>query len=275
MPYHSDTANTNLFILSPFKGEPEGVFELELPSSPEHDLLALQVEAAQLQKRMVLADALPQVAIGANYSYGKFQADVLRGGFGSETGNGLLFVSVKVPLTEWWDTGHKLKEHSLAVEQARIEQEHLSAMLDLRTQQVCDQLQQAILMVSEQEQVLQKAQQNYQLMQANYQAGMATLTDLLTAQTTLLKAQNDLTDAIIAYRVSARRYVDLTRSNRNRSSVSHNSPAPSERGQGGGAASHKAQQFTSHQYASAIDHSERHTLNLQKYDIPFPFHSFW
>lgn len=242
---------------------------------PEHDLLALQVEAAQLQKRMVLADALPQVAIGANYSYGKFQADVLRGGFGSETGNGLLFVSVKVPLTEWWDTGHKLKEHSLAVEQARIEQEHLSAMLDLRTQQVCDQLQQAILMVSEQEQVLQKAQQNYQLMQANYQAGMATLTDLLTAQTTLLKAQNDLTDAIIAYRVSARRYVDLTRSNRNRSSVSHNSPAPSERGQGGGAASHKVQQFTSHQYASAIDHSERHTLNLQKYEIPFPFHSFW
>ena len=240
-------------------------------SSPEHDLLALQVEAAQLQKRMVLADALPQVAIGANYSYGKFQADILRNGFGSETGNGLLFVSVKVPLTEWWDTGHKLKEHSLAVEQARIEQEHLSAMLDLRTQQVCDQLQQAILMVSEQEQVLQKAQQNYQLMQANYQAGMATLTDLLTAQTTLLKAQNDLTDAIIAYRVSARRYADLTRSNRNRSSVSNPSPFKGEPER----VSHKAQQFTSHQYASAIDHSERHTLNLQKYDIPFPFHSFW
>ena len=240
-------------------------------SSPEHDLLALQVEAAQLQKRMVLADALPQVAIGANYSYGKFQADILRNGFGSETGNGLLFVSVKVPLTEWWDAGHKLKEHSLAVEQARIEQEHLSAMLDLRTQQVCDQLQQAILMVSEQEQVLQKAQQNYQLMQANYQAGMATLTDLLTAQTTLLKAQNDLTDAIIAYRVSARRYADLTRSNRNRSSVSNPSPFKGEPER----VSHKAQQFTSHQYASAIDHSERHTLHLQKYDIPVPFHSFW
>ena len=256
----------------------DGVGPLSLPlvggvggGLPEHDLLALQVEAAQLQKRMVLADALPQVAIGANYSYGKFQADILRNGFGSETGNGLLFVSVKVPLTEWWETGHKLKEHSLAVEQARIEQEHLSAMLDLRTQQVCDQLQQAILMVSEQEQVLQKAQQNYQLMQANYQAGMATLTDLLTAQTTLLKAQNDLTDAIIAYRVSARRYADLTRSNRNRSSVSNPSPFKGEPER----VSHKAQQFTSHQYASAIDHSERHTLNLQKYDIPFPFHSFW
>ena len=264
--------------LSPSLVGRDGVGPLSLPlvggvgeGLPEHDLLALQVEAAQLQKRMVLADALPQVAIGANYSYGKFQADILHNGFGSETGNGLLFVSVKVPLTEWWDTGHKLKEHSLAVEQARIEQEHLSAMLDLRTQQVCDQLQQAILMVSEQEQVLQKAQQNYQLMQANYQAGMATLTDLLTAQTTLLKAQNDLTDAIIAYRVSARRYADLTRSNRNRSSVSNPSPFKGEPER----VSHKAQQFTSHQYASAIDHSECHTLNLQKYDIPFPFHSFW
>ncbi|MGN0235146.1 MAG: efflux RND transporter permease subunit [Paludibacteraceae bacterium] len=276
--HDNDTIDTNLSPYLERDGEahlsPSLCREGWGGSSPEHDLLALQVEAAQLQKRMVLADALPQVAVGANYAYGKFQADILRDGFGSNTGNGMLFLTVKLPLTEWWETGHKLKQQNLALEQAKIDQAHLSEMLDLRTQQVYDQLQQSVLMVAEQEQVLQKAQQNYQLMQANYQAGMATLTDLLTAQTTLLKAQNDLTDAIIAYRVSARRYADLTRSNRTRLGAQESSSA-SDKEQGGGATSRKAQQLTSHQYASAIDHSERHTLNLQKYDIPFPFHSFW
>ncbi|MGM9837193.1 MAG: efflux RND transporter permease subunit [Paludibacteraceae bacterium] len=183
----------------------------ETPVTPEHDLLALQVRAARLQRRMVIADALPQVAVGANYSYGKFQADVLRDDFGSRTGNGLLFLTVKVPITEWWETGHKLREHSIAVEQSQLEQQHLSQMLDLRTEQAWDALQQALLLWNEQQQILNKTRDSYRLAQANYAAGTATLTDVLSAQTALLRAQNDLTDAIIAYRVAARRYADLSR----------------------------------------------------------------
>lgn len=235
------------------------------PVTPEHDLLALQVRAAQLQRRMVLADALPQVAVGANYSYGKFLADILRDDFGSKTGNGLLFLSVKVPLTEWWETGHKLKEHALAVEQTQLEQQHLLRMLDLRAEQAWEAVQQALLLWEEQQQILGKTRENYRLSQANYTAGMATLTDVLTAQTALLKAQNDLTDAVIAYRVAARRYADFTRCAR---SERIDSSALQER------AKHVEAESSEHALAS-VCRSETHVLSLAKYDIPFPFHTFW
>lgn len=235
------------------------------PVTPEHDLLALQVRAAQLQRRMVLADALPQVAVGANYSYGKFRADILRDDFGSKTGNGLLFLSVKVPLTEWWETGHKLKEHALAVEQTQLEQQHLSRMLDLRAEQAWDAVQQAFLLWEEQQQILGKTRENYRLSQANYTAGMATLTDVLTAQAALLKAQNDLTDAVIAYRVAARRYADSTQRAR---SERIDSSALQERAQ------HVEAESSEHALASVCQ-SETHVLSLAKYDIPFPFHTFW
>ena len=234
---------------------------LDIAATPEHDLLALQVQAARLQRRMVLADALPQVAVGANYSYGRFQADVLRDGLGSRTGNGLLFVTLQVPLTAWWETGHKLREHTLAMEQAEIEQTRLTEMLDLRTQQAWEDMQQAVLMVGEQQQIYAKTEENYRQTQSNYKAGVATLTDLLSAQTTLLKAQNDLTDAIIAYRVAARRYADFTRQNR----ANDHTMLQTKR----------AEHTCSHLALASVERSAEHPVSLFAYEIPYPFHTFW
>lgn len=179
--------------------------------SPESSLLGLQVRAAQLQRRMDIADALPQVAVGAHYGYSNLQANILRDGLGSKTGNGAVFVSVSVPLTGWWEIGHKIKENNLAVEQARLQQSQMNEMLTLRTQQAYDKMQESYLLVGENRHALDIAKENYRLSSLNYQAGMSTITDLLTAQTTLLQAQNNLTDALISYRVNLRRYTDLTR----------------------------------------------------------------
>lgn len=180
-------------------------------NSPEHRLLALQVDAAELQRRMTLADALPSVAVGAHYGYSYLQANILRDGLSSQTGNGAVFVTVSVPLTAWWETGHKLREQRVAVEQARLQQEQMGELLDLRTQQAYDRMQEAYALVAEASLRQESCRETARLMQVNYQAGMATITDLLTAQTALLQAQNDLTDARIAYRVNTRRYTDLTK----------------------------------------------------------------
>lgn len=179
--------------------------------SPESSLLGLQVRAAQLQRRMDIADALPQVAVGAHYGYSNLQANILRDGLGSKTGNGAVFVSVSVPLTGWWETGHKIKENNLAVEQARLQQSQMNEMLTLRTQQAYDKMQESYLLVGENRHALDIAKENFRLSSLNYRAGMSTITDLLTAQTTLLQAQNNLTDALISYRVNLRRYTDLIR----------------------------------------------------------------
>ncbi len=175
---------------------------------PENQLLALQTKATELQYKMTLADALPQVAVGAAYGYGKLQADVVKE-LGHKTGNGAVMVTVSVPLTNWWETGHKLKAQSLAIEQAKLEQADKNELLALRNQQTYDQLVEAEWMLQQTTAALEKAKENYRLSSLNYKAGLNTITDLLTAQSLLMKAQNDCTDAKIVYRLRLRRFNDL------------------------------------------------------------------
>ncbi len=177
--------------------------------SPEAQLLALQVRANQLQRRMMLADALPQLAVGANYSYSRFQTNILRDELGSPTGNGAVFVTMRVPLTAWWETAHKLKEQDYAIQQAQLDADYLGAQLDLRTQQAADQLVQAQSLIILQQSVLTHAEEAYRLLRVQYEAGMATISDLLRQQVQLTQAQSDLTDARLAYRLALRRYNDL------------------------------------------------------------------
>ncbi len=196
-PIHTDT------ILLP-------ATDNDVSNLPETNLLSLQVRAAELQRRMAVADALPQVAIGAHYGYGNIQANLLRNGLGSKTGNGLLFLTVSVPITDWWENGHKIQENNIAIQQARLQQAQLTEQLALRTQQAYDKMMEAYLLVSENQRALSIAQENYRLSEVNYRAGTSTVTDLLTAQSKLLQAENNLTDAKITYQVSSRRYSDLT-----------------------------------------------------------------
>lgn len=177
----------------------------------ESSLLSLQVRAAELTRRMTIAEALPQVAVGAHYGYSNMQANFLRDGLGSKTGNGAVFVSVSVPLTDWWETGHKIRENNIALEQARLQEQHTNQLLTLRTQQAYDKMIESYLLIAENRHALDLARENYRLSGVNYRAGMGTITDLLTAQTSLLQAENNLNDALISYRVNMRRYTDLTR----------------------------------------------------------------
>lgn len=178
----------------------------------ERRLLDLQLQAAKLQRRMVLADALPHIALGANYSYGRFQTNLLKDGIGSKTGNGALFVTMSVPITGWWETAHKLKQHDYAIEQARVDIDNLGSQLDLRTQHAYDQWVEAVALLQIQERTILLAQETYRQTEVNYKAGLATMAELLQTHTALTQAQSDLTDAQIAVRVTHRRYTDLMRS---------------------------------------------------------------
>ena len=204
-----ESINTDTIMQVPLFEGGGGVGESE--RSPESSLLSLSVRAAELQRRMTIADALPQVAVGAHYGYSNMQTNFLRDGLGSKTGNGAVFVTVSVPLTDWWETGHKIRENNIAIQQARLQEQHTNELLTLRNQQAYDKMMESYLLITENRHALDIARENYRLSGVNYRAGMSTITDLLTAQTTLLQAENNLTDALISYRVNLRRYTDLTR----------------------------------------------------------------
>ena len=199
--------------LSPMSYEKEvlvpGEEQINL-QTPEAQLLELQVKAAQLQKKMAIADALPQILVGANYGYGRISTNLFRNDLGSKVGNGALFVTMTIPITQWWETGHKIKEHNLSIDAAKLEQADVQRKLQLRNTQSYHNMTEAALLVNEYQKSLDNAAENYRLVSVNYRAGLATITDLLGAQTTHFKAQNELTDAKIAYLVALRRYLDLT-----------------------------------------------------------------
>lgn len=200
--------NDSITVVSTAAETAPQTLDFTTSQTPEHRLLQLQLQAAQLQKRMAIADALPQVAVGAYYGYSNMQANIFRNGLGSQYGNGTLFFSVSVPLSAWWETAHKIKEHNLQIEQARLQQEHTNELLSMRTQQAYNQMNEASLLMNEYENALQLATQNYNLTQADYQAGRVTIAQLLEAQTTLLQAQNNLTDAFISYRIAERKFLN-------------------------------------------------------------------
>ena len=175
-------------------------------STPESSLLQDAVRAAQLRRRMDLADALPHILLGGTYNYGnvmRVEGIDLQGNGWKQ--NGLLFASIQVPLTGWWETAHKLKEGRYAIEQAQLQQQDLSEKLVLRHQQAANEVHKLSSLLVQMRSSAELAQRNYILAQENYSAGLSSITELMEAQTLYQKAQTDLIDAQIQYRIALHR----------------------------------------------------------------------
>lgn len=183
---------------------------------PETELLSLQVQAEQLKRRMTLADALPQMALGGVYGYMNYAAPFSQDAYHQFSAtnqkkylNGFLGVMVRVPLTDWWTVGHQLKAHDIAIRQAQLQQKDLGEKMLLQEQQAYDHMVESAALITQYEHSLQHAQENLRLARVNYNAGMLTISDLLQAQSLLLQAQNNLTDALIAHRIAYRTWDEL------------------------------------------------------------------
>ena len=113
---------------------------------------------------------------------------------------------VSVPITAWWETGHKLKQHNAAILQAKETQVEFNEQMQLQAIQVADKMMETLAIVRQQQKSYSIAQENYRITMLNYQAGYATIADLLEAHTTLYQASNALTDALLSARIAQRSF---------------------------------------------------------------------
>ena len=169
---------------------------------PEQQLLQLQIDAEKLRKKLTLGEALPQVGIGGTYSYGNLVRKY--------KGNAIALAQVSIPLTQWWETSHKLKEHNIAIREAELMQKDLTEKMGLQVKQAYNQMVEAEALMQSDKAALDMAQENYRLAELNYRAGMNTITDVLEANALLLQAENAITDRKITYLTAIRRYHDLS-----------------------------------------------------------------
>ena len=169
---------------------------------PETRLLQLQVDAEKLYKKMTMGETLPQVSIGGLFNYGNI--------VGRYKFNAIALANVKIPLTSWWETSHKFKEHDLKIQEAELMQKDLDEKMVLQTQQAYNQMVEAEALLQSDRAALDMAQENYRLEALNYRAGLNTITDVLEANALMLQAENAITDREITYLSARRRYHDLT-----------------------------------------------------------------
>lgn len=169
---------------------------------PEMQLLELNVRAEKLKKSITIGESLPQIALLGIAYYG----NVIKHDAAS---NGLILLSLQVPLTAWWETAHKLHQHNIAIEEARIMQDNLGKMMSLEEEKAYSDMMDSYLLIRSDSSALEVARENYRLANLNYSAGNATLSDVLQAHALLLQAGNAVTDRRTSYLVARRRLLDL------------------------------------------------------------------
>ena len=153
---------------------------------PEIQLLQLQIDAEVMRKRMSRGEALPQIGVGAALTYGNL--------IKSYKENAFLFARVTVPITQWWETSHKIKEHNLKIEQYELMQQDLTEKMSLEEKQAYNHMIEANALLQSDMAAYDMAQENYRVSELNYRAGENTITDVLEANSLLLQAQNAITD---------------------------------------------------------------------------------
>ena len=162
----------------------------------------MNLRAQELQKELTRGEALPQLALVGVGFYG----NLIRS---NPTANAVALLSLSVPLTDWWETSHKMREHNLRIEEARTMQEDYNKKMSLEEEKAYSDMVDAAMLIRSDSAALDLARENHRLATLNYSAGANTLNDVLQAQTLLLQAQNALTDRRIAYLVARRRLQDL------------------------------------------------------------------
>lgn len=170
-------------------------------SMEETRLLELQVEAAELQKKMALGEALPQVAVGATYGYYDFTG---KGDF-----NGLAFATVQIPISDWGKTSAEMKRLQTQVDKAAAQRDYLQSQIILGVRQSWVELNSAwdqyqLALDSE-----AAAKASFGRVERNYEAGMVTIADLLKSQTSLRQASDERAEALNSYRQALRKWQEL------------------------------------------------------------------
>lgn len=174
--------------------------EQQAAATGEARLLELQLEAKELEKKMILGEALPSLGIGASAGYGHYIGD---GSF-----NGIVFAMLKLPLSDWGKTSRKLQRQDTEILKVANEKKYLDAQLVLRSRQRWLELELAWEQMLLSEENLAYAEDELSRCQGSFEAGLVTLSELMQAQTTLRQAQDSLIDDRIAYKTAIAEYLN-------------------------------------------------------------------
>jgi len=174
---------------------------IQVSSRPEYSLLESAVHAERLRCKMIVGEVLPQVAVGATYGIQDLT--------GVYRQNGILFATISIPITAWWETTHNIRKQKLAIRMAENTRNDNAELMALQQRQAYNSLREAYEQISLKNQAASDAAENLMDVKNYYDAGLTSVSDFLEAQTLLYQALNQYSDQLIDYKLKELRYRQL------------------------------------------------------------------
>jgi multidrug efflux pump subunit AcrB/outer membrane protein TolC len=173
-----------------------------LPNRQEYALLAKSVEAEKLQTKLKRGEYMPEVGVGVSEIYQNMTP--------SNNFNTMAFVSLKVPISGWWEGSHSIKERHIREQIAQNNQQNNQELLTLQIQQSWNELDEAYQQIEVAQTTINQAEDNLKVNRDNLKAGLINISDVLEAQGMLQQSQNQLTDALFIYKIKMVTYLQAT-----------------------------------------------------------------
>ena len=194
-----------------------GTLDTNTTARPELRLLQMQIDANEQQVRMNQSKLLPTVGLSAGYTYyGNIKmAGTADAGNGTlipytqefRDGIGMAMLAVQIPIFHWGEGHKKVRRAQYDLENARLELQKNSRLLDLELQQAIRNVQDGYRLITAADIALRQAEENLRVMRNRYAASMSPLTDLLDAQSQWQEASSNLIEAQTQYKIYETEYL--------------------------------------------------------------------
>ena len=166
---------------------------LSVTSRPEYSILQNKAELARQNIRLTQSDYLPNIAIGASYTYAN--GAELAGKRLLDNGSLTAGIIVKMPLDIFGNAINKTRSAKAAHQIALLEQQDLTEQMQLELQQSINNADEAATEVRLCETALSQAAENMRLSKQQYEVGFETLSNYLEAQASWQQCSANLVNA--------------------------------------------------------------------------------
>lgn len=168
----------------------------------EYQLLGKQVEAEELNYKMVRGKNMPTVAVGGAYVYNNLM---------DKSASRLVgLVTVSVPISAWWGGKHEMRHQRLQIENAENTRRDTGERLVIRMNKAWNDMSDAYKQVSIAMESIAQSTENLRLNNDYYQFGTTTMSDLMEAQTLYQQSRDKYVEAYTQYEVKKREYLRAT-----------------------------------------------------------------
>lgn len=169
----------------------------------EYELLDISVEAERLKKKLIVGEALPQIAVGAGYTCNNIMDKFKT--------NGLVFATLSIPISGWWEKSYEIKKQNVNYQKAYNQRKDLDEQMLLQMQMAWNDLNEAYSQVLISEQTVETAMENLKFSTDNYNAGMISTSEVLEAQSLLQQAESQLAENKVDYLIKVTKYRQMTK----------------------------------------------------------------